>query len=315
MTTTTDQLRAAETAHSPLVARECPVCGASGRPSLFAEANFRLEELDQFAFASRKMPEYMHARLEECGACDVLYANPALDPGALAGFYRDADFDSGLESEYAARTYERVLRPLFTSLPKPLSSLDIGCGDGTLLEQLAQAGFSEVNGVEPSLVPIQSAKAAIRERIRCGLFDAKDYKPASFSLVTCFMVMEHVPDPLELCRGVLSLLRPGGAFAVIVHDRRALSAKILGRKSPIFDIEHLQLFSKTSGARLMTRAGFTDVRVSRFWNRYPLQYWLRLFPFPKAMKLSLINLSRQTGAGDIPLSIPAGNLILTGRKP
>ena len=41
----------------------------SRRP--FAEAKFDLDVLDGFAFASRKLPEYMHWRLVECGRCDV----------------------------------------------------------------------------------------------------------------------------------------------------------------------------------------------------------------------------------------------------
>ena len=245
----------------------------------------------------------------------MLYASPALDPSVLADCYRDADFDSGVESEFAAKTYARVLRPLLPRLPQPLTALDIGCGDGTFLEQLRLAGFGGVTGVEPSLVPIQAAKPSIRDHIRCGLFAPGDYEPSSFSLITCFQVMEHVPDPLSLCQGALKLLKPGGAFAIIVHNRRALSAKILGRKSPIFDIEHLQLFSKRSGTRLLESAGFEEVSAGAFWNRYPLHYWLKLFPLPRNSKISAMSVSRKLGVGNLPFSIPAGNLLLTGIRP
>src|SRR5580658_10073754 len=131
------------------VGRDCPLCASQANSTLFAESNVRAGELDQFAFASRKLPEYMHARLLTCSTCDMLYASPALDPSVLADCYRDADFDSGVESEFAAKTYARVLCPLLPRLPQPLVALDIGCGDGTFLEQLRLAGFSEVSGVEP----------------------------------------------------------------------------------------------------------------------------------------------------------------------
>lgn len=295
--------------------RDCPLCATKAQSVLFAESNVRAEELDQFAFASRKLPEYMHGRLLECGVCDLLYSSPALDPGVLADCYRDADFDSGLESDYAARTYASLLEPLRPSLPKPLSVLDIGCGDGTFLNQLRLAGYDELVGIEPSIVPIQAAKPEVRGSIRLGLFQAEDYAPSSFSLVTCFQVMEHVPHPLELSKGVLQLLKPGGAFAIIVHNRRALSAKVLRRKSPIFDIEHLQLFSEQSGMRLLEQAGFVDVHASSIWNRYPLHYWMKLFPLPRQSKVKLIELSRTLGFGHIPISIPPGNLLFTGKRP
>lgn len=294
--------------------RDCPLCATKAQSTLFAESNVRAEELDQFAFASRKLPEYMHGRLLECSHCDMLYSSPALDPGVLADCYRDADFDSGLESEYAARTYARLLEPIRPALPKPLSVLDIGCGDGTFLNQLRLGGYDELVGIEPSIVPIQAAKPEIRDSIRLGLFQAEDYTPSSFSLVTCFQVMEHVPYPLTLAQGVFKLLKPGGAFAMIVHNRRALSARVLGRKSPIFDIEHLQLFSGQSGKRLLEQAGFVDVRVVSIWNRYPLHYWLKLFPLPREPKVKLIELSRSLGFGHIPISIPPGNLLFTGKR-
>lgn len=295
--------------------RDCPICGTKLRSTLFAEANVRPEELDNFAFASRKLPEYMHGRLLECGNCDLLYSSPALDPAVLADCYRDAAFDSGLESEFAARTYARLLLPLAPSLPKPLSVLDIGCGDGTFLNQLRLEGFDELAGIEPSIIPIQAAKAEIRDTIRLGLFQASDYAPASFSVVTCFQVMEHVPAPLELTKGVFNLLKPGGAFAIIVHNRRAVSTKLLGRKSPIFDIEHLQLFSEQSGKCLLETAGFVNVQASSIWNRYPLHYWIKLFPLPRHMKVRLIELSRALAFGHLPISIPPGNLLITGTRP
>lgn len=297
------------------VDRQCPICATQTESSLFAESNILAAQLDQFAFASRKMPEYMHARLMTCSGCDMIYASPILDQKILADFYKDADFDSGLESSYAANTYVGLLRPLLGRLPRPLSGLDIGCGDGTFLEQLLNDGFEDLIGIEPSILPIESSKPAIRNKIRCGLFAAADYAPSSFSLITCFQVMEHVPDPLDLCRGVLKLLKPGGTFAMIVHDRRSLSARILGKKSPIFDIEHLQLFSKQSGTRLLESVGFTQVSATPIWNRYPIHYWLKLFPFPRASKRPIIAISRALQIGNIPVSIPAGNLLLTGVRP
>lgn len=60
-----------------LTSRPCPVCGLSEESQPFAEANVDSSQLDEFAFASRKMPEYMHWRLWLCGRCDLVYASPA----------------------------------------------------------------------------------------------------------------------------------------------------------------------------------------------------------------------------------------------
>jgi SAM-dependent methyltransferase len=193
-------------------------------------------------------------------------------------------------------------------------ALDIGTGDGAFLEQLLALGFRNVTGVEPSAAPVAAAKPNIRPLIRSGMFCQDDFAPASFSLICCFQTLEHVWDPLAIIRAAYGLLKPGGAFIAVIHNRKALSAKVLGMKSPIFDIEHLQLFCPSTGRRLLDQAGFRDVRVATLWNRYPIHYWLRLMPVPKSVKGPLSRFLKQSVFGNIPLSVPAGNITCVGFK-
>jgi len=65
-----------------LVSRPCPVCGATDRRP-FAPSNVDPAALGAFAFASRKLPEYMHFALVTCPTCDLLYTNPAPAPGLV----------------------------------------------------------------------------------------------------------------------------------------------------------------------------------------------------------------------------------------
>jgi SAM-dependent methyltransferase len=296
------------------VDRACPLCGSRDESQVFVESNIDMARLDAFAFASRKLPEYMHPRLILCPGCGLLYASPALSLETLAGAYQAADFDSGEEAHYASATYAREVRDIVRTLPDRNGSLDIGTGDGAFLEELLNLGFQDVTGVEPSAAPIEAANPDIRKRIRPGLFRPEDFPPASFSLITCFQTMEHVWDPVGTARGALSLLKPGGAFVIVVHNRKAFSAKLLGLKSPIFDVEHLQLFCPDTARGLLERSGYQRVRVASLWNRYPLRYWMRLFPSPPAVKSALLSFVNASAVGKVPVSVPAGNLICVGYK-
>ena len=296
------------------VERPCPLCGRHADSPVFADPAMDLDQLDEFAFASRKLPEYMHPRLIECSQCSLVYGNPVLSPGTLASAYERAAFDSGSEAHYASATYAAKVRRILDRLPDRMGALDIGTGDGAFLEELLNLGFQDVAGVEPSSAPIASAKPSIQPLIRSGLFRAEDFPEAAFALITCFQTMEHVWDPLETARGAFRLLKPGGALLIVAHNRKSVSARLLGLKSPIFDIEHLQLFCPATARQLLERAGFRDVTVASFWNRYPVSYWIKLLPAPRGVKRWLLGFWKQSGLGKIPLALPAGNLICLGFK-
>lgn len=295
-----------------LVARPCPICGSTDETQVFAEATFDPTKLDDFAFASRKMPEYMHHRLIVCTPCDLLYASPIPTVSDLTEAYGKAAFDSRDEARCAARTYAGLLRFITPHLPDREAVLDVGAGDGAFLEELIGGGFGRVAGVEPSAAPIAAAKPDIRALIRHGMFSAEDYPQASLSLVTCFQTIEHVLDPLETCRAFYRLLKPGGAVLLVGHNRLALSARIMGRRSPIFDIEHLQLFSPASARRLLAAAGFSNILLRRVVNRYPLHYWAKLSPLPTPLKRSLIAFLKVFPGGSTPIPLSAGNLAAIG---
>ena len=145
--------------------------------------------------------------------------------------------------------------------------------------------------------------------IRHDVFRVTDFIPDRFELITCFQVLEHIPEPLELIKDIHSLLKPGGTFITVTHNLDAFSAKLLGANSPIYDIEHLQLFSPKTLEILLGRGGFSDVRLVRLWNRYPIHYWLKLFPMPRVVKRSLVEASRRLKFGELPCSLPAGNIV------
>jgi SAM-dependent methyltransferase len=257
----------------------------------------------------------MHLRLVTCPGCDLLFANPIPKQQAVEQAYHDASFDSAEEAGHASRTYGRLIDTIRQDLPGSDGVLDIGTGEGSFLEELGSRGFTGLVGVEPSAAPVAAAKPETRPLIRHELFNPSAFTPASFSLITCFQTLEHVFEPGELVRAVYHLLKPGGAFVAVCHDRRALSARILGKKSPIFDIEHLQLFSPRSGRALLTSAGYERVKAKMIYNRYPVHYWSKLLPIPGGRKEAVVSRLRHSSVGRAAVSLPAGNQVIVGFKP
>lgn len=295
-------------------ARACPICGRSDRLVLYREANFDPDKLTGAAFSSRKLPEYMHARLDKCERCGLVFANPAPAGDSLLELYREASFEASTESQYAARTYVRYLEKAKGLAPVP--AIDIGAGDGAFVAELMRHGFHDVIGFEPSEAPVALAEPSVRAHLRLEFFDPATFADGQAGLMTCFQTIEHVADPLSLATAMHRILRTGGVAFLIAHDVDALSAKILGEKSPIFDIEHLQLFNRESATTLMRASGFSEISVFPIYNAYPLAYWVKLLPIPIALKRPLLGVLdgplRFLGQAAIPL--PAGNLAIIATK-
>lgn len=252
--------------------------------------------------------------LVRCSSCSLVYADRPPSVNDLAQAYHSADYDSSEEADDAAAAYARAIEPVLRRLPQRDRALEIGTGTGIFLEHLQRAGFRETLGVEPSAAAIAAAPAHRRDWIREAMFEPDDYAPQSFDLICCFMTMEHVRDPLPLARASASLLRPGGAFVTVTHDWQAPVNRLLGKRSPIIDIEHLQLFSRDSLQRMFAEAGYQDFGVSPFVNRYAIRYWARLAPLPGTVKRATLR-ALAGGLGSPKLGVNVGNLIAHGFRP
>ncbi len=295
--------------------RSCPLCGSGDDSRQWFGANVDPSRLDDFSFASRKAPEGMHHRMVCCPDCDLLYATPAPEPDWLEASYRAASFDAAEASQYAAASYAGELGRITANLPRLGKALDIGTGDGAFLRQLLAAGFGEVEGVEPSAAPIAEADSAIRPLIREAVFRASDYAAGQYSLVSCFQTLEHLDDPRAVCSDVVSLLEPGGAFLTVAHNYRAWLARLLGERSPILDVEHLQLFSPRSLRRLLVELGLSRVSVRPLRNTYPLTYWLRLAPLPGPAREAVLSVLRRARLHRRALPMWVGNMVAVGYAP
>ncbi|MEU7580003.1 bifunctional 2-polyprenyl-6-hydroxyphenol methylase/3-demethylubiquinol 3-O-methyltransferase UbiG [Streptomyces sp. NPDC041068] len=94
--------------------------------------------------------------------------------------------------------------------------LDVGCGGGFTTEFLGERG-ADVSGVDvsPDLVAAadrHARQAGLKIDYSVGRAERLPYPDASFSVVTCVDVLEHVASPGEVVREVHRVLAPGGVF-------------------------------------------------------------------------------------------------------
>jgi 2-polyprenyl-6-hydroxyphenyl methylase/3-demethylubiquinone-9 3-methyltransferase len=115
------------------------------------------------------------------------------------------------------------------------SALDVGCGGGILAEAMARRG-ARVKGIDLSDKALKVAQLHLLESrlaVDYETVSAEDLaarSPASFDVVTCMELLEHVPDPASTVRACADLARAGGRvfFSTINRNPRSYVFAVIG---------------------------------------------------------------------------------------
>lgn len=256
----------------------------------------------------------MTLRLVRCKNCDLVYAPNPTPNDDLVAAYMTADYDSSEESKMAAKMFAGSIAEIIPNLDKSGPAVDVGTGDGALLPFLQEFGFKSVIGIEPSIQATLHASKEVAEFIIQKPFSEEIFGDSQPSLVCAFMILEHLHDPRSFVETLNKKTRMGGAIALIVHDWSAPLNRFLGSRSPIRDIEHMQLFNRKSISILLENSGYKLLLLKPIVSRYPLKYWLKLSPLPSRLKSMFLKVLSVLNLGDIKLSIDGGNFLAVGEK-
>jgi 2-polyprenyl-6-hydroxyphenyl methylase/3-demethylubiquinone-9 3-methyltransferase len=145
--------------------------------------------------------------------------------------------------------------------------LDVGCGGGILSEAMARAG-ARVLGIDLSrpvldVAELHALEGKVPAEYRAvSAEDLAQERPASFDLVTCMEMLEHVPDPAATVQALASLARPGGDVIVSTLNRNPLAfavaivgAEYVARVLPRGTHEYLKFIRPSELARWGRQAG------------------------------------------------------------
>jgi 2-polyprenyl-6-hydroxyphenyl methylase/3-demethylubiquinone-9 3-methyltransferase len=166
--------------------------------------------------------------------------------------------------------------------------LDVGCGGGILSDSMARRG-AEVTGIDlaskalkvAQLHALEAATPNVRY-LETSVEALAAEQPASFDVVTCMEMIEHVPDAASVVRACSELVKPGGwvFFSTINRNPKAFLFAIVGAEYvlqllPRGTHEYAK-FVRPSELAAHCRQHGLDLRHTRGMEYNPLtrRYWL-----------------------------------------
>lgn len=234
---------------------DCPLCGtANGKPTRF---------------------DFMPYKLARCAVCGLYFLATRLTPEGVAELYAHRDYfegrgyDSYAAQESALRlTFRRFLKKLNARFPLHGTLLEIGCGYGYLLDE-ARPYFQQRIGTDFSPQAVKQA-TTYGAKIYQGDIDGLP-NDDRYDCIILAHVIEHVYRPVPLLRTIRDKLKAGGVVAVATPNIGSLWFPLTGRKWASFKIpEHVAFYDRQTLSRLLTSAGFRDIRNIPYLHAFPL---------------------------------------------
>ena len=161
-----------------------------------------------------------------------------VDPQEIAKFEALASRWWDRDGEFRPLHEINPLRANYIDEHSPVAGkqlIDVGCGGGILAEAMAQRG-ALVTGIDMGEAPLSVART---HQLESGV--AVEYhqstaeqlaaeKGASYDIVCCLEMLEHVPEPGEVIAACAELAKPGGAlyFSTINRNPKSFAFAIVG---------------------------------------------------------------------------------------
>jgi len=295
-----------------LVDVDCPICETADNYRVLYKKNFNPSDLNTKTFSARRIPDKIHYQLVRCNKCGLVRSNPVAKSNILNKLYKKSFFTYEEEIDNLTDTYISSVLPILKTLPKKARILEVGCGNGFMLNKIHKLGYTNVFGIEPSIDAVRKADKRIKNNIKISILKRGLFYPARFDLIFFFQTFDHIPNPNTFLSVCYSLLKPKKYILSFNHNVDSFSSKFFGEKSPIIDIEHTFLYDAHTMQGILQKNNFKVIKSYSPWSTVSLKHLLWLMPFPTSVKQYILNTKHRFL--DRNIYIKLGNICVTAQK-
>ena len=177
---------------------------------------------------------------------------------------RAEGYERGLDSGWLARMQREALAAL--ELGPQDRFLDVGCGPGATLRQMASSIRYGV-GVDLSSEMVRRGRGLAHELERVDFCVADSerlpFGAGAFTAVLCSTSFHHYPDPAQAVREMARVLAPGGRLVIADASSDLVAARIADAFLRRFEPGHVHVHRSAELGAFVQSAGLSKVRLRR----------------------------------------------------
>lgn len=239
---------------------QCPVCHGNSFNNYL--------NVDDYTVSKKEFT------IQQCNKCYFLFTNPRPDLNSIGAYYQSEEYIShhddskGLMNRIytSVRNYtiKKKIELIGTLAPRQGKLLDMGCGTGSFLQAVKQAGW-ETYGTEPD--PEARKVASLRADLNVfETINAKELEGKKFDIITLWHVLEHVHLLNETMDWLSEHLNDNGKIIIAVPNPQSADAINYGRFWAAYDVpRHLYHFTKASMTLLAQKHQLKVDNIHPMW--------------------------------------------------
>ena len=254
--------------------------------------------------------------LLRCIRCEFVQVDTMSSPEETKEIYSERYFDTGKYEDLISLNKEnqRRFNLLSTAVSTPKARvLDFGCATGDFIRYVDHR--YRIWGIDISEAAIKRAKETndtVEERICTGSIEDLNYESNFFDAITLWDVIEHLWDPMDVCKRLLPYLRPGGHLLLSTPDIGSVTSRVMGKYWAFMTPpEHLGFFTEQSLRVLFERnlpCRIVNIQRKGKWAHIAFLFYKLKRIFPNFVPPGLIHVFRKDFAVHWSIYVPTADI-------
>ena len=183
----------------------CPICSSNKNHKIFTASNFH----GRHQISSQKII------FLKCLKCSCLFPRIKIDKNFYKKYYPN-DYQTPAENEFLTKVWQSINYYFKNKLiPKNLTLLDIGCGQGDFIRQLRKTIIGSGIDLNPKIT-----KNIIKDDFLTHKFSNK------FDTITFWHSLEHFSNPKKTINKAINLLNKHGQILISIPNTNSLAFKL-----------------------------------------------------------------------------------------